>query len=377
MSLTEEARTRAACAPRTNDIAIAPCLASGPIAETAREAVLGARSLDNGPWASFAKACAAPYLFNGMERAFDSDCDPVSEINRLLENLASFFALAAKIGFGELASPFRTEGKTTEENSGQIEAVTGEHYGRLFENFSTGAYWDEPANLLKLRLDRNGIDLDELTGKRALDAGCGNGRYTAAWRLIGASKAVGVDISPLNIATARRRGEQSNINGVTFEQGNVLDLPFLDNSFDIVFSNGVLHHTQDWRKGVAECVRTLKPGGMGWLYLIENPGGLFWDVIEILRVITCELDREAARGALQTLGTPANRIFYMLDHVMVPINIRLTPDEVAACLEEAGARSIRRLTRGADFDRIERIHRGEPFAKVKYGVGENRFIFSK
>ncbi|MGE0128189.1 MAG: class I SAM-dependent methyltransferase [Blastocatellales bacterium] len=360
-----------------SDIAIAPCLASGPIANAAREAVLAARNIGDGSWSSFAKACAVPYLFNGMERGFNSGEEPVREINRLLENLASFFALAAKIGFGELASPSRPEGKSTEDATSQVEAITGEHYARLFENFSTASYWDEPANLLKLRLDRNGIDLNELPGKRVLDAGCGNGRYTAAWRLIGARQAVGVDISPLNITTARRRVEQLNINGVTFDQGNVLELPFPDNSFDIVFSNGVLHHTVDWRGGVAECVRTLKPGGLGWLYLIENPGGLFWDVIEILRVIAQGLDRDEARNAMQTLGTPANRIFYMLDHVMVPINIRLTPDEIITYLKKAGATAIRRLTRGSDFDRVERIHRGEPFAEVKYGVGENRFIFSK
>jgi ubiquinone/menaquinone biosynthesis C-methylase UbiE len=276
-----------------------------------------------------------------------------------------------------LAARSGSEGGSSKEIPGRIEEVTGEHYGRLFENFSTASYWDEPARLLKLRLERNGIDLNELPRKRALDAGCGNGRYTVAWKLIGAGQAVGVDISPLNIATARRRVEQSNINGVAFEQGNTLQLPFPDNSFDIVFSNGVLHHTVDWRAGVAECVRTLKTGGLGWLYLIENPGGLFWDVIEVLRVVALGLDRNAAQSALQTLGTPANRIFYMLDHVMVPINVRLKPDEVIACLEESGATEIRRLKRGADFDRIERIHRGEPFAEIKYGVGENRFIFSK
>jgi ubiquinone/menaquinone biosynthesis C-methylase UbiE len=360
-----------------NDIAIAPCLASGPISDAAREVVLAARAIGGAPWSSFAKASAAPYLFNGMERAFSSGQEPVREINRLLENLASFFALAAKIGFGELASSERPEVRVNESASNQVEAITGEHYARLFENFSTVSFWDEPARLLQTRLDRNGIDLNELPRKRVLDAGCGNGRYTAAWRLIGARQAVGVDISPLNIATARRRIEQLNINGVTFEQGNALKLPFPDNSFDIVFSNGVLHHTVDWRAGVAECVRTLKPGGMGWLYMIENPGGLFWDVIEILRVIAQGLDRDIAQSALRSLGTPANRIFYMLDHALVPINIRLTPDEIIACLKEAGATAIRRLTRGADFDRIERIHRGEPFAAIKYGVGENRFIFSK
>lgn len=365
-----------------NDIAIAPCLGSGPIADSAMEAVLATRRLDavspdGSRWSSFIKAASVPYLFNGMERCFDSRQEPVAEINRLLMNLASFFALNAEIGFAQLASPSHSGEESIEDSGGHLESITGEHYGQLFKNFSADSYWNEPARLLKLRMDRNGIELPGLSNTRVLDAGCGGGRYTAAWRLLGAKEAVGVDISPLNVATARQRIAQSDLGGVAFEQGNVLELPFPDDSFDIVFSNGVLHHTVDWRAGVAECLRALKPGGLGWLYLIENPGGLFWDVIEILRVITRGLDKEMARRALQLLGTPANRIFYMLDHVLVPINIRLSPEEIVECLENAGATQIRRLTRGADFDRIERIHRRDPFAGIKYGVGENRFTFSK
>jgi hypothetical protein len=115
----------------------------------------------------------------------------------------------------------------------------------------------------------------------------------------------------------------------------------------------------------------------GGLYVIERPGGLFWDVIEILRVIMRHEVREVARGALQAPDIPSNRVFYMLDHVMVPINQRLTQEAVTSALLHAGAADIRRLTRGTDFDRIEQIYRQAPFATVKYGVGENRFVFSK
>ena len=85
-------------------------------------------------------------------------------------------------------------------------------------------------------------------------------------------------------------------------------------------------------------MRVLRPGGSGWLYLIENPGGYFWDLVEVLRVIMRNEDRGAARTALQSVGIPANRIFYMLDHVMVPINVRLTPGQIEDTLREAGCR---------------------------------------
>jgi ubiquinone/menaquinone biosynthesis C-methylase UbiE len=322
------------------------------------------------------KAASVSYLVRGMERAFESDREPTAELNRLLANLATFFESSADIGFGELAAPAQPEAPPDHETE-TIEARTGDHYGRLFAGFSAESYWNEPARLLRMRFERNGIGLDALPAQRVLDAGCGGGRYTAAWRKLGARAATGLDLSPRNIQTAREQAAQAGIRNLEFEVGNVLALPFDNDSFDVVFSNGVLHHTTDWQRGVAECVRVLKPGGLGWLYLIENPGGLFWDVMEFLRVITQGLDGALARRTLQTLGLPANRIFYLLDHVLAPINIRLTPAEIVACLEAAGATAIRRLARGGDFDRIERIHRGEPFAEAKYGVGENRFVFSK
>lgn len=77
------------------------------------------------------------------------------------------------------------------------------------------------------------------------------------------------------------------------------------------------------------------------------------------------------------IGMPPNRIFYMLDHVMVPINVRLTPKEIGECLDAAGATQIRRLKRGADFDRIEHLYWNKPYADVHFGVGKNRYVFSK
>ena len=221
------------------------------------------------------------------------------------------------------------------------------------------------------------ICLQNLSSESVLDAGCGGGRYTVAWRELGAAKATGLDISPINIGDAERRVKGNNVDGVTFREGDVLDMPFENDTFDIVFSNGVLHHTTDWEKGLAELLRVLKPGGFGWLYLIENPGGLFWDVIEILRVIMTGEDKSRASGALAVLGIPANRIFYMLDHVMVPINVRLTKETVFDTLQRSGAVDIRRLERGADFDRVEQLYQKRNHAEAYFGVGENRFVFSK
>lgn len=356
------------------DFERAPCLRESLIAESGRKLVIAAQNLGKSPMAGILRAWCVPSLFGAMENAFNSSAEPTAAINEALNQITDFLNAGGFCASNILTETLENQNNEVEE---KVEKVTGEHYGQLFKQFSDTSYWDEPVRLLRDRLERNGISISDIEGKSVIDVGCGGGRYTVAWRLLGAGKVTGYDISATGIADARRRVESSEIENVTFQEGNVLSLPFEDNSFDIVYSNGVLHHTTDWEKGVGELVRILKPGGMGWLYLIENPGGLFWDLIEILRVVMKDEDKAAARNALRIIGVPANRIFYMLDHVMVPINVRLEPSEIQSSLEKSGASQIRRLERGTDFDRVEQIYLNQPYAEVKYGVGENRFVFSK
>jgi ubiquinone/menaquinone biosynthesis C-methylase UbiE len=353
---------------------IAPCLEKGPLSQVGSELVEAARDLGWSRRASILRAWCVAHVFERQERIFAENVPPTRAIVAELDGAVRFLRASLDCGFVRVADQLGSTVQSQEETA-TVEEATGSHYGHLFQAFSDDSYWKEAAYLLRLRLDRNGIEPDSLPGKSVLDVGCGGGRYTAAWRTLGGRPVLGVDVSPLNIATAHRR--TSSLDDIDFRVGDVLDLSLEDDSYDIVFSNGVLHHTKDWRKGITEVCRILKPGGFGWLYVIEKPGGLFWDLVEILRVVVNKEDRESARTALSTLGLAANRIFYMLDHVMAPINERLTSEEVEDCLRAAGAIRIRRLQRGVDFDRVERIYQGEPFAFEKYGIGENRFVFSK
>ena len=351
----------------------APCLETGPLQAKGRHAVTAARVLGASAWATSVRARGVPLVFDGMERVFAANQDPSVALLPVLDELVNLYAWS---------TPDDTVGvdralEQVARDAGEVTKVTGEHYGRLFRGFSKTSFWDEPKELLETRLARNGIDPTCWKRKRVLDAGCGGGRYTVAWRKLGARHVTGIDVSQTGLADARRRVRDARISGVDFEAHSVLEMPFADDCFDVVFSNGVLHHTTNWRAGVSELVRVLRPHALGWLYLIESPGGFFWDLIELLRVIMQRDDRESVRDALARTGVPGNRIFYMLDHVMVPINVRLTPLEIENALHSAGATEIRRLTRGADLDRVEAIHRGDPYARQKYGVGENRYVFSK
>ena len=123
-------------------------------------------------------------------------------------------------------------------------------------------YFEEPVILLRQRLERNGFPLGSSDGL-ALDAGCGNGRYAVAMRALGFPLVLGVDFSPLNIETARRRCHEAGLTGLEYRLGDVLDLPAEDASCTFVFSNGVLHHTGNVAKGLCQCG---KPRALGSIH---------------------------------------------------------------------------------------------------------------
>ena len=192
----------------------------------------------------------------------------------------------------------------------------------------------------------------------------------------------GVDWSPINISTAIERKDRKKIKNVEYIQSDVHELPFENNYFDFIFSNGVLHHTTSIEKGLKEIFRTLKKGGQCWLYLMEKPGGIHWDVIELLRIVMEPVPQEYARSLLRLMGVPENRLYFILDHIQVPINTRINIEELIHLLNELGFKNLKRLDRGVDFDRVENIHqikqkRDDKDLIWKFGVGENRFLFEK
>jgi ubiquinone/menaquinone biosynthesis C-methylase UbiE len=356
---------------------IVDCIGTNVYGKAPSDLIDAFNMLPNDNYSNYLRTLAVPFLFHLFEKHVTSEGNPIiwfsNSLNELKVNIEDLSK--DKSSFIFLKSCF--EQNVNINYNKEVKSHTGQHYGNLFKEFDHKSYFNEAKELLKTRLDRNNIVISNLSDLTLLDQGCGGGRYTTAWRLLGAKKAVGLDFSEIGLNDARLRAETANIENVEFIHGSVLDMPFENESFDIVFSNGVLHHTEDWRKGIYEQMRVMKSGGWGWQYLIENPGGIFWDKIEILRAIMKDVNKEFAQNILKSLGIPNNRVFYMLDHVMVPINTRVSDEELVKELTKNGAINIQRLNRGTDFDRVEAIYKKVPFAKEKFGVGEHRYIFNK
>src|SRR5246127_1513324 len=110
---------------------------------------------------------------------------------------------------------------------------------------------------------RTGFKPEELAGKVVLDVGCGMGRFAEVATRWGA-RVVGIDLSAAAEVAAKNLADRDFV----ALQADVFSLPFAPESFDLIYSIGVLHHTPDCEAAVKALEKYLKPGGLlvVWLY---------------------------------------------------------------------------------------------------------------
>lgn len=96
-------------------------------------------------------------------------------------------------------------------------------------------------------------------GGKVLEIGCGVGWESIAWAENGMD-IHSIDLSPAALDLAKKNFEHNNLKG-DLRLANAEELPFEDNSFDIVTSLGVLHQTESTERAVSQVHRVLKPGG--------------------------------------------------------------------------------------------------------------------
>lgn len=140
-----------------------------------------------------------------------------------------------------------------DDQVGGLHARFADDYDTFFTEYDTFRYRNErhlPGCLAGL----------DVSGKQVLEIGLGEGsdserliRQGAAWS--------GVDLTVESIARVKTRLTLRDLPYRQLRQGSVLSLPFADDSFDFVFSHGVLHHVPDLGRAQHEIHRVLRPGG--------------------------------------------------------------------------------------------------------------------
>lgn len=128
-------------------------------------------------------------------------------------------------------------------------------------------------------------------GMRVLECGSGPGAVTfEIAKKVPDGTVLGIDINEELVNTNNDRAREQGVDNLRFEHLNMLELPFEDGSFDIVYMQAVLVHVNDTGKALGECRRVLKDGGrilakepiMDRAYMApENP--LFIESFELIQ----------------------------------------------------------------------------------------------
>ena len=104
------------------------------------------------------------------------------------------------------------------------------------------------------------LDRIDFAGKRVLEIGLGQGADSEQIERRGGIYS-GIDLTDEAVKRTKMRFTLKDLSFERIEQASALDLPFEDDSFDIVFSHGVLHHIPEIRAAQKEIARVLKPEG--------------------------------------------------------------------------------------------------------------------
>ena len=100
-------------------------------------------------------------------------------------------------------------------------------------------------------------------GEAVLDIGCGAGVDTLVAAIMGGPEGgvVGLDLVPEMLNRARINLEKTSLKNVTLQEGSAEQLPFPDEAFDVIISNGVFNLIPDKEKALREVFRVLKSSG--------------------------------------------------------------------------------------------------------------------
>jgi len=114
----------------------------------------------------------------------------------------------------------------------------------------------------------------DIRGKKLLEIGCGAGGHSALFARNGA------EVTSVDITLDRAQSAANKLSLISSGTGRAYhadaeNLPFRDDVFDVVYSNGVLHHSSDTSRCIEEVFRVLKPGGHAVLMLYSRYSAIF------------------------------------------------------------------------------------------------------
>lgn len=155
-------------------------------------------------------------------------------------------------------------------------------------------FGDVASNYLSSAVHANGPDLARLRDlararrlDRALDVGCGAGHVSFALASAGVSKVIAYDPSAPMLAVVAQEAQARGYGAIDITRGPAEQLPFDDDSFDLVVSRFSAHHWSSVDTAIAQMVRVLKVGGRLIIIDVVSPESPLLDTtlqtLEVLR----------------------------------------------------------------------------------------------
>ncbi len=212
---------------------------------------------------------------------------------------------------------------------------TNAHYGPLFSQFKSEL---GSGGSLQFETDCLAYELSQVPGipERALvlDAGCGTGRYAAAWRrLFPSATVVGVDINDHILSHG-----QVDPQALAPINGNLEMLPFKSGAFDVVMSRGAIQHTRQPRQALNELLRVCRPGGILYFYTYRH--GWYDVVLGRFRAVANRIGTARCtrliQGVSRALGLDPRAPTMILDELFVPIRFAFTEQTILGWLHSSG-----------------------------------------
>lgn len=164
------------------------------------------------------------------------------------------------------------------------EKRSGNHQSTIIEQFSRQAipFAQVPGHLdsIQLLLELAGA----MVGDTVLDVACGPG-LVACECARQTHHVSGIDITPVMIEQARKRQQELGLDNLSWKVGDVMPLPYADNSFSLVMTRYSFHHFLEPRAVLAEMIRVCTPGGRVLVadVAIDPAKSTAYDRMEIMR----------------------------------------------------------------------------------------------
>jgi ubiquinone/menaquinone biosynthesis C-methylase UbiE len=181
------------------------------------------------------------------------------------------------------------------------------------------------------------MPLKEIRSKRVLEIGSGGGAHSALFKKYGAS-IIAIDITKERVVSTAKKLAMVGDDLSLALQADAENLPFPDDLFDFVYSNEVLHHSENTEKCLKEVLRVLKPKGKAVLMLYSRHSAMFW-----LNLLPCSIFSglifrypEPERIGILTEGEPK------FDSIRNPITRIYSRRELLALLRDFKIESLRK-----------------------------------